>query len=308
MLKPSSLVNVRINVAGQQNLDYKRNAEDAAYTAALIVANLSKADVTAEKVKEASTTMGTTFYNQFTNKTVYEKSTAPKDTPEDQILDDDKFYTVIAHGIPDLSYVEIGDVKKKADETVRVSIGNNGFVVAPIWKIDEKDDLKVATVFLGQKVDITTGKTAVTAGGITYEVPVMDAVAENKLKIKSVMVNNVNEGSNSTVSIQGSDIYAVLDRFDQSVCVEFADGDESITDTDMVIYPGTVGTSSVTMDKLAVRTNGVTAAGKYMFPYAARKVNENEAGQERTATVCMILPGHGTITYTIHAVTMYTAE
>ena len=41
MLKPSSLVNVRINVAGQQDLDYKSNAEDAAYTAPAIVANLS---------------------------------------------------------------------------------------------------------------------------------------------------------------------------------------------------------------------------------------------------------------------------
>ena len=119
MLKPSSLVNVRINVAGQQNLDYKRNAEDAAYTAAAIVANLSKEDVTAETVKQAGEAMSTKYYNNFANKTVYEKSVAPKDTPEDQILEDASFYTAVAKGFPaEISYVQIGEFKKAATDTV----------------------------------------------------------------------------------------------------------------------------------------------------------------------------------------------
>ena len=73
MLKPSSLVNVRINVAGQQDLDYKRNAEDAAYTAAAIVANLSKEEVTADTVKTAGEAMSTKYYNKVANKNVYDK-------------------------------------------------------------------------------------------------------------------------------------------------------------------------------------------------------------------------------------------
>ena len=307
MLKPSSLVNVRINVGGQQELDFKRNSEDAAYTAALIVANLSKEDVTKDTVKTNGESMSTTYYNQFANKTVYEKSVAPKDTPEDQILKDDSFYTAIAKGIPEgMSYVKIGAFRKKPTDTVKVSIGNNGFIVAPMWKINDQNQLLVATAFLLALADETTGRIDVSAGGITYSVPVMDPITEGKhLHITDAIVNP-HEGSVSSVTFTGEEANAVLDRFDQAIGVVISAGDEAITDTGMTLYVYNENSNTIGITPPESFGGKACTYVRYMFPYAARKVDPSEANQHRTAVTSIIIPGKGKIKFTLNATSMYT--
>lgn len=309
MLKPSSLVNVRINVAGQQNLDYKRNAEDAAYTAAAIVANLSKEDVTAESVKQAGEAMSTKYYNNFANKTVYEKSVAPKDTPEDQILEDASFYTAIAKGFPaEISYVQIGEFKKAATDTVKVSVGNNGFIVAPMWKISEDNKLMVATCFLMALADEKTGRVDVSAGGITYSVPAMDPIEDAKvLKITDAVINPI-AGSNSTVSFDAASASAVLDRFDQAIGVVVSAGDEALTDTSTTLFVYNEASHSVAITPPETWGGKACTYVRYMYKYANRKVDANEAGNEKHDTMSIIIPGKGKVRFTLHAVTMYTAE
>lgn len=309
MLKPSSLVNVRINVAGQQNLDYKRNAEDAAYTAAAIVANLSKEEVTADTVKTAGEAMSTKYYNKVANKNVYEASIAPEGTPEDQILEDASFYTAIAKGFPkDISYVQIGEFKKAALETVKVSIGMNGFIVAPMWKISEDGKLMVATCFLMALADEKTGRVDVTAGGITYSVPAFEPNdAAKPLKITDAVVNAV-AGSNATVTFTPDSVSAVMDRFDQAIGVVISAGEEAFTDTATTLFVYNEGTHSVAITPPEAWSGKDCTYVRYMFKYAARKVEAGEAGQEKHDTVSIIIPGKGKVRFSLHAVTMYTAE
>ena len=309
MLKPSSLVNVRINVAGQQNLDYKRNAEDAAYTAAAIVANLSKEEVTADTVKTAGETMSTKYYNKVANKNVYEKSVAPADTPEDQILDDASFYTAIAKGFPgEISYVQIGEFKKSAKETVKVSIGMNGFIIAPMWKISEDNKLMVATCFLMALADEKTGRVDVTAGGITYSVPAFEPIdAAKPLKITDAVVNAV-AGSNATVTFTPDSVSAVMDRFDQAIGVVVSAGEEAFTDTATTLFVYSEGSHTIGITPPEPWSGKDCTYVRYLFKYAARKVEAGEAGQEKHDTISIIIPGKGKVRFSLHAVTMYTAE
>ena len=309
MLKPSSLVNVRINVAGQQDLDYKRNAEDAAYTAAAIVANLSKEEVTADTVKTAGDAMSTKYYNKVANKNVYEETVAPEGTPEDQILEDTSFYTAIANGFPkDISYVQIGEFKKAALETVKVSIGMNGFIVAPMWKISEDGKLLVATCFLMALADEKTGYVDVTAGGITYSVQAIAPTEATKpLKITDAVIN-AGAGSNATVTFTADSVSAVIDRFDQAIGVVVSAGDEAFTDTATTLFVYNEGSHTVAITPPEAWGGKDCTYVRYMYRYAARKVEADEAGQERHDTVSIIIPGKGKVRFSLHAVTMYTAE
>ena len=309
MLKPSSLVNVRINVAGQQSADFARNSEDAAYTASLIVANLSKEEVTADTVKSNGEAMSTKYYNNFANKKIYEKSVAPKDTPEDQILDDASFYTEIAKGFPaGISYVQVGPFKKAATDTVKVSVGNNGFIIAPMWKVSDDNKLMVATCFLMALADEATGRVDVSAGGITYSVPALEAIENAKaLTITDAVINTV-AGSNSSVTFTADSANAVFDRFDQAIGVVISAGEEAFTDTATTLYVYSEKSNTIAITPPETWGGKACTYVRYLYPYASRKVDELEAGKEKEEVISIIIPGKGKVRFTLHAVTMYTEE
>ena len=307
MLKPSSLTNVRINVGNEQAKTAKKNAEDAIFTAAQIVANLSKADVTTESVKTASTAMSDKYYNKFANKSVYEKSLAPKGTDEANILDDASFYLTIAKGIPaDLSYVQIGDVRKEKKDTLKVSIGNNGFIIAPMWKVDEENNLMVATALICALADVKTGITEVTVGGITYSIPAIEVTGEPKpLKITNAVINK-KEGSKSAVTFTADSATASLDRFDQAIGVVISAGEEVITDTSKMLFVYNELNQTFAMTPPETWDGVACTYVRYMFPYAARKVDSAEAGQTRTTTTKIVIPGYGLAEFTLTATSIYT--
>ena len=307
MLKPSSLTNVRINVGNEQAKTAKKNAEDAIFTAAQIVANLSKADVTTESVKTASTAMSDKYYNKFANKSVYEKSLAPEGTDEANILDDASFYLTIAKGIPaDLSYVQIGDVRKEKKDTLKVSIGNNGFIIAPMWKVDEENNLMVATALICALADVKTGITEVTVGGITYSIPAIEVTGEPKpLKITNAVINK-KEGSKSAVTFTADSATASLDRFDQAIGVVISAGEEAITDTSKMLFVYNELNQTFAMTPPETWDGVACTYVRYMFPYVARKVDSAEAGQTRTATTKIVIPGYGLAEFTLTATSIYT--
>lgn len=307
MLKPSSLTNVRINVGNEQAKTAKKNAEDAIFTAAQIVANLSKADVTTESVKTASTAMSDKYYNKFANKSVYEKSLAPEGTDEANILDDASFYITIAKGIPaDLSYVQIGDVRKEKKDKLKVSIGNNGFIIAPMWKVDEENNLMVATALICALADVKTGVTDVTVGGITYSIPAIEVTSEPKpLKITNAVINK-KEGSKSAVTFTADSATASLDRFDQAIGVTISAGDEAITDTTKMLFVYSEQNQVFAMTPPETWDGVACTYVRYMFPYASRKVDSAEAGQTRTITTKIVIPGYGVAEFTLTATSIYT--
>lgn len=307
MLKPSSLTNVRINVGNEQAKTAKKNAEDAIFTAAQIVANLSKADVTTESVKTASTAMSDKYYNKFANKSVYEKSLAPEGTDEANILDDASFYITIAKGIPaDLSYVQIGDVRKEKKDKLKVSIGNNGFIIAPMWKVDEENNLMVATALICALADVKTGVTDVTVGGITYSIPAIEVTGDPKpLKITNAVINK-KEGSKSTVTFTADSATASLDRFDQAIGVTISAGDKAITDTTKMLFVYSEQNQTFAMTPPETWDGVACTYVRYMFPYAARKVDSAEAGQTRTTTTKIVIPGYGVAEFTLTATSIYT--
>ena len=307
MLKPSSLTNVRINVGNEQAKTAKKNAEDAIFTAAQIVANLSKADVTTESVKTASTAMSDKYYNKFANKSVYEKSLAPEGTDEANILDDASFYITIAKGIPaDLSYVQIGDVRKEKKDKLKVSIGNNGFIIAPMWKVDEENNLMVATALICALADVKTGVTDVTVGGITYSITAIEVTGEPKpLKITTAVINK-KEGSKSAVTFTADSATASLDRFDQAIGVTISAGDEAITDTSKMLFVYSEQNQTFAMTPPETWDGVGCTYVRYMFPYAARKVDSAEAGQTRTITTKIVIPGYGVAEFTLTATSIYT--
>ena len=307
MLKPSSLTNVRINVGNEQAKTAKKNAEDAIFTAAQIVANLSKADVTTESVKTASTAMSDKYYNKFANKSVYEKSLAPEGTDEANILDDASFYITIAKGIPaDLSYVQIGDVRKEKKDTLKVSIGNNGFIIAPMWKVDEENNLMVATALICALADVKTGITEVTVGGITYSIPAIEVTGDPKpLKITNAVINK-KEGSKSAVTFTADSATASLDRFDQAIGVVISAGEEAITDTSKMLFVYNEQNQTFAMTPPETWDGVACTYVRYMFPYVARKVDSAEAGQTRTVTTKIVIPGYGLAEFTLTATSIYT--
>lgn len=307
MLKPSSLTNVRINVGNEQAKTAKKNAEDAIFTAAQIVANLSKADVTTESVKTASTAMSDKYYNKFANKSVYEKSLAPEGTDEANILDDASFYITIAKGIPaDLSYVQIGDVRKEKKDTLKVSIGNNGFIIAPMWKVDEENNLMVATALICALADVKTGITEVTVGGITYSIPAIEVTGDPKpLKITNAVINK-KEGSKSAVTFTADSATASLDRFDQAIGVVISAGEEAIIDTSKMLFVYNEQNQTFAMTPPETWDGVACTYVRYMFPYVARKVDSAEAGQTRTVTTKIVIPGYGLAEFTLTATSIYT--
>lgn len=309
MLKPSSLSNVRINVGNEQAKTAEFNTEDAVFTMSKIIANLSKADVTTDTVKTASTAMSDTYYNKFANKTVYEKSIAPENTPEDQILKDESFYVTVAKGIPeDLTYVQIEDVRKAKTDTLKVSIGNNGFIVAPMWKVDEDKNLLVAVALICALADIKTGITSVTVGGVTYEVPAIEATEDPKpLKITDAVINPV-AGSVSSVTFTANSATAALDRFNQAIGVVISAGDEAITDTNLMLFVYNELNQTFSMTPPETWGGKACTYVRYMFPYANRKVDSAEAGQIRKTATKIVIPGYGVVEFTLTATSIYTEE
>ena len=307
MLKPSSLTNVRINVGNEQAKSVEKNTEDAVFTMSQIVANLSKEDVTTETVKAAAQTTSDTYYNKFNNKNIYERSIAPEGTPEDQILKDESFYLKVAKGIPaDLPYVQIGDVKKSNTDTLKVSVGNNGFVTAPMWKVDDDKNLQIGTVLICTFADPTTGNTDVTAGGVTYSIPAIEKVDNPKpLKITKVAVNT-HEGSKSTATFSGDTVTAALDRFDQSIGIQISAGEDPIVDTSLTLYRYDENNQTFGMTPPGTCAGETYTYTRYMFPWAARKVDSAEAGQTREAQIQLVIPGYGVAKFKIVATTIYT--
>lgn len=299
-LKPTSLVNARIKCWAEQKKKVAANAEDALFTMIAAVANLTKEEVTAETVTTTSETMKTTYYNQYSNKDViYDSSIAPEGTEERYILDDDAFYISVANSLPEVEYVEIGGVNRKAGVISKISVGMNAFVHAPLWKIVD-GVLKVAIPFLCAAADPTTGIADVTAGGITYEVPVMDPIEESKaLSISKAWVGKI-ENYTAEYVLEGNTIYTRLGHHGQPAGILLSCNGTELTDTSMLIYILDSNDNVSIVTPQTVLGNQATYVF-YSFPYENRAVEPEEDGDHRVVTKNLVIPGYGKFSLTIDA-------
>lgn len=308
MLKPTSLVHVRINEFAAQKREYASNAEDALITMMNVVASLSKEEVTPSTVETASQSMKDTYYNKFKkDDMIYDKSIAPEGHPEDKILKDEAFYISVAKGIPaDLSYVSIGGVRRKADETVKLSIGMSAFIKAPLWKVDETGVLKVAIPYLCAAADVETGMSTVVAGGIVYNVPAFTPVEGAKPMVISKAVIENKEGCAGAVTVDGNKVDAAIGHCGQMAGLVLSSNGKAITDTALLVYVlKNDGTASITTPEMCNGEN-VTYAW-YSFPYSNRPVSEEEDGIVSNTVKRLVVPGYGSLEVSIHAEKVYTA-
>ena len=99
-----------------------------------------------------------------------------------------------------------------------------------------------------------------------------------------------------------------MDRFDQAIGVVVSAGDEAFTDTATTLFVYNEGSHTVSITPPESWGGKDCTYVRYMYRYAARKVEADEAGQERDDIVSIIIPGKGKVRFSLHAVTMYTAE
>lgn len=306
-LKPTSLVNARIRCWAEQKKALANNAEDALYTMMAVVANMTKKEVTPEAVTTLSETVNTTFYNQFSNKDIiYDASIAPEGTEEGFILDDTKFYIDVAENLPEVDYVKIGDAEKKAGKITKVSIGMNAWIYAPMWKVVD-GVLKVALPFLCGAADPTTGIAEVTAGGITYEVPVMEPIeAGAALTITDMWCGEI-DGHTAEISRDGNTIYTRLGHHGQPAGIVLSSKGTPIVDTSIMIYI-LDSNDNVSIVKPQTVMGHESTYVFYSFPYENRAVAPEEDGDNRVVTKNLVIPGYGSFSVTIDATQVYDGE
>lgn len=307
MLKPTSLVHARINEFAAQKKEYKANAEDALITMMNVVASLSKEEVTPSTVETATQSMKETYYNKFKKgDMIYDKSIAPEGHPEEKILKDEAFYISIAKGLPvDLGYVSIGGVRRKVDETVKLSIGMSAFIKAPLWKVDETGVLKVAMPYLCAAADVATGMSTVVAGGIVYNVPAFTPVEGAKPMVISKAVIEEKAGCAGAVEVDGDKVYATIGHCGQMAGLVLSSNGAAITDTELLVYVlKEDGTASITTPEMC---NGESVSyAWYSFPYSNRPVSEEEDGAFSTVSKRLVVPGYGNLDVTFQARKVYT--
>ena len=299
-LKPTSLVNARIKCWAEQKKKLAKNGEDALFTMMAAVANMTKEEVTAETVKTTADTMKTTYYNQYKNKDViYDSTIAPEGTEEQYILKDETFYITVANNLPDVEYVEIGGVNRKAGKIAKISVGMNAFIHAPLWKIVD-GALMVAIPFMCAAADPITGIAEVTAGGLTYEVPVMDPIEDGKGLVISNMWCGKIDNYTAEITREGNTIYTRLGHHGQPAGIVLKSGDTEILDESIMIFitDSNDNVSIVTPESLL--GNKATYAF-YSFPYENRAVTPEEDGDHRVVTKNLVIPGYGKFSVTIDA-------
>lgn len=310
MLNPTSLVYARINAWSEQQKLYKENGDQGLVTALSMMADITKADTTVDDVKATAAATKSTFYNKFKNgDVIYDKSNAPEGTPESNILDEATFYTEVAtHLNPGLEYVEIGNpgsgyLKKKAGQILKVSIGMNAWIQAPLWKVREDGTLLVATPALCSGADIVSGLATVIVGGIVYTIPVMDPVEKSNLQIKEAWVQTIGNCTGS-IEVTGSNIALMLTHQGQAAGVIFESNGEAIP-TDTPIYIMNEGYVSLsTIETFAGHANSYVW---YTIPYKNTPVTAEQNGNVVERIKRIVIPGYGVFDLKITAI-LHTPE
>ncbi len=182
------------------------------------------------ELTEKTKSFKTTYYNQKPN----QKVTA------DQLNGDNNYY------------MELGDYKGTdknqvteltmngntyGTENTSVSIGNNGFIEAPVWKISDQNKVLVAIPYLAS--DALPGQeTYITVGGQEIYVKLYnDSVEENVLTLSDATALNPKEGYKSEAKITGeNEVEFTYTHRTSALGLTLKLGDEVVKGDDLLIF------------------------------------------------------------------------
>jgi len=183
------------------------------------------------------------------------------------------------------------------NEYKRMGIGQNSWLEAPIWKVEDKT-LYVATAWLIAE-SMPEALTEVKIGSTTYNVKVFnDSVTENTLTISNVYALNKVEGETFNIAREGSNIAVESSDGRHIVGVTLSLNGEDLTDSNDIIYSlAENGTLSLTTPEAIEKEYGdrtdLQTVTYGIYPaYKDGKYTEQE---EKTVLHKIAIPGKGVI-------------
>lgn len=265
-------------------------------TSSQIVAKSVEKETSASATGTLKDTFVSTFYNKFSNgDKLYTEDVAPEETPEDKKFADDKIYIEVAQSQPDtVDTVVIGGFTfGLSNRFKKISVGKNAFLYLNVWKID-KGVLKVAVPYLYAGTDYTTGVCKVIAGGLCYNVNVVDPIpVEKTLKIKSIEMS-AKEGFTGVVEkVDGraNHVDVTFSHAAQALLCVMTDGESDITSTSETIFSITTdGNMGITTPERFGSVDCTYAA--YLIPWKNEPVKVPVNGEKR---YYLALPKYGTM-------------
>ena len=301
MDKPKTLLGCMHQAIKQAEAMEAENLVQAAATAAQIVAKSVTAETSAETTATLQDTFVTTYHNKYKNgNKLYPADVAPEGTGEEWIIDDATLYMDIATDQPDtITEVTIGEHTYKAtDENnwkdpdsryKNISIGMNAFIYLNVWKIVD-GTLKVAIPYLYTGTDFTTGKCKVVAGGLTYEVNMIEPVTST-IALKSAVMSE-KEGFTNDCVVTGDTIECTFGHAAQSLLMIFTANDTELTTDDVVFYRFDDNNHTVAIVKPVNISGTKYSYYKYLIAYANAPVT---VSQKVDTTIHIVSPTAGEI-------------
>lgn len=279
----------------------EENLVQASMTAAQIVAKSVSAETSAETTSTLQDTFVTTFYNKYKNgNKLYSEDVAPEGTEEQWIVDDATVYMDIATDQPDsITEVIIGGRSYKKTETndwkvadgryKYISIGMNAFLYLNVWKIVD-GTLKVAVPYLYTGTDFATGICKVVAGGLTYNVNMVEPT-EATMALKTAVMS-AKEGFTNECVVKGDTIECTFGHAAQSLLMTFVSGSTELTDDSLIFYRLDDANYTMAIVKPESVSGTKYSYRKYIVSYADAPV---ATAQEVNTTIIVIAPAYGEI-------------
>ncbi len=208
------------------------------------------------------------------------------------ITDLSAFYMETVTLPADVEGLKIG-AEALSDEKIRVSVGNNNFIEAPAFTIDENGKLLLALPMIG--TSLSNGKleiSYVTAGEtVTKTLTAYDI--KGTLRMGDVKAVYTKEGYDSTVTLNGSMVTFKSEHGGVAVGIELSNNGASITDVEYMFTKKTDLTSG------AIPTYGFTAfeeGGYVVYPkYTGEAITADTASEAQSREYQISLDGYGTI-------------
>lgn len=232
-----------------------------------------------------------TYYNKYENQTYRET---------DSEFDTDLFYTEVGkytgESASEVESVTING-KEYTNEVKRMGIGQNSWLEAPVWKIEE-NKVYVATAWLiaesmpGTQTEIVVGETTLNLGVLPED------VSENTLAITEVYKLNVLDNQTFNLVREGNTIAIESSYGNHIVGVTLnLDGEDLLNSNDVIYSLADNGTLSLTTPESVEKKFGdASDLQKVTYAiYPAFKNGEYVDQEDKTVLHKIAIPGKGVI-------------
>lgn len=230
------------------------------------------------------------YYNNYANTTI-------ETTSED--FDSDIVYINLGQVVSDESEIQINGETYDTTE-VSLSIGNNGFLKAPLWKIENKV-LYVSTFTLG--VNTTENEIIVVCGNITKTITDTNSIPATTLPITQVYALNTQDGYTNSVTTNDNNTEIVHDTEHGlhlvGVVVQDSESQDILDESIYYLYHSELSSGISTPETIEQQiTFGMY--GKYSTePYTQDQV------EQRVMNITLLIPDKGATQFKLTVNCMY---